>query len=150
MYCTLEQVLDFVPTIGQLGDSSVPSFTQATAYLDAICIDIDRHLTGRGVVVPVVAGTSEAALLNPIAIYGAAAVILKAKYPGDSGSGGDKGAAGFWQAKFEAGLSDIDNDMLAPSVATTGGNVEDGFPKPCYEPFYGPCEESWEYYEWPR
>jgi hypothetical protein len=79
-------------------------------------------------------------------------MILKAKYPGDSGSGGDKGAAGFWEEKFKAGLADIDSGMIEPSVATTGGNVENGFPKPCYEPFYGPwpCDESWEGYGWPR
>ena len=135
-YCTLAEAMSLLPTVGTLRDAAtgppavtatVPMATQGAALLAAVCAEIDMHLRGRGYTVPLTDADGLASL-KTIAMYGVAATVAKAKWPADSGAGGDAGAAKTWADRYAKGLADIDGGMLAPDADTSSAtSFADGF-----------------------
>ena len=138
-YCTIEEALSLLPTIGALRDAdegppavsaTVPSLTQATLMLAATEAEIDAHLADRRAALPVSAATA-LAYLRTVAMTGTAARIAKAKWPADSGAGGDAGAAAALRADYAAMLAFIDGGGLASvvgvSVEGATGAIGHGF-----------------------
>jgi hypothetical protein len=60
-------------------------------------------------------------------MYGTAAGILKAKYPSSEGAGGDKGGAGFWEKRYEAGLASIDSGAFDADAVLDSRSFAHGF-----------------------
>lgn len=116
-----------------------PTATQAAALLAQTTAEIDMHLRGQGYSVP--ASDAEAvASLKAICMNGAAARIAKARWPSDSGPGGDRGVAMALREDYRRGLDFIDSGGLASdsSVEDTSGSVNHGMPDvwpPTTEPF---------------
>ena len=149
-YCTLADALSLLPTIGTLKDAvaaveadpdatppvkavaavtaTQPSLTQATALLAAVCAEVDMHLRGRDYPVPPTDAVMLASV-KTIAMNGTAAKIAKAKWPADSGAGGDAGVTRALRDDYAAGLKFIDDGGLgtASTGGTEQGDVTDGF-----------------------
>jgi hypothetical protein len=120
-YCTVSEALALLPSIGTLTDgppASVPSAAQAQTILDAITAEIDMHLRGQGYAVPAT-DTEALASLKTIAMNGVAARIAKAKWPTNTGAGGDGGIIPDLRADYAAGLKFIDDGGL---VLDSGGD----------------------------
>ena len=135
-YCTLAEALSLLPTVGTLRDAAttptvitatVPTATQGAALLAAVCAEIDMHLRGRGYTVPLTDADGLASV-KTIAMNGTAAKVAKAKWPADSGAGGDAGAAKALRDDYAAGLAFIDKGGLAPDADTSSAtSFADGF-----------------------
>ena len=135
-YVTLAEAMSLLPTVGTLRDAAtgppvvtatVPTATQGAALLAAVCAEIDMHLRGRGYTVPLTDADGLASV-KTIAMNGTAAKIAKAKWPADSGAGGDAGAAKTLRDDYAAGLAFIDKGGLAPDADTSSAtSFADGF-----------------------
>lgn len=125
-YCSLSGVSPLVPTIGVLTAITVPSAAQAEALIAACAAEIDGVLSAADYELPV----TEASALSYLATvnaYGAAAFILKARYPTSAGTGGDSGASTFWTQRYESCLDSIRAGALGSDVAAESGRVAHGF-----------------------
>jgi hypothetical protein len=132
-YCSLNEALSLLPTIGTLRDTASgatatqPSLTQATALLAATSSEIDMHLRGQGATAP---PTDNEALdaLRTICMNGTAARIAKAKWPSASGPGAAPSAAEVYREDYLAGLAFIDAGGLAQDApAATSSSFAHGF-----------------------
>ena len=132
-YCTLDEALSLIPTISSLRDAgtgitaTIPSLTQAAAYVATVGSEIDLHLAGQGYDLPVTSAEALASL-KVIAEFGVAALITRAAFPADDGIGGDKGSVGTWETKYQAGLKLIDDGLVIPDTASGGSAFAHGFP----------------------
>jgi hypothetical protein len=114
-----------LPTI-TFSATSVPTTAQAQALIGLVTSDVSRHLRAKGAELPIT-DSDALASLRTVASYGSAAAILKAKYPATEGAGGDKGAAGFWEARYTAALADIAAGSLTADTQAAGGSFAHGF-----------------------
>jgi len=135
-YCTVTDALSMLPTIGTLRDASVgppavaasmPSLTQATALLSATGSEIDMHLRAKGYALPVT-DAEALAYLKTACMHGTAARIAKAKWPADSGAGGDAGAASTLREDYAGMLAFIDGGGLAGDTSQESeASISHGF-----------------------
>jgi len=132
-YCTVTEALSLLPTLGTLRDAAtgvtatVPSATQGAAMLTATDAEINAHLIDKGHELPVT-GAEALAYLKAVAMTGTAARIAKAKWPADSGPGGDSGAASALRGDYTAMLAFIDGGGLSvASSDVVGSSVAHGF-----------------------
>lgn len=109
--------------------ATTPTETQATALLAAVVAEIDMHLRGQGYETPAT-DTEALASLKTICMNGTAAKIAKAKWPADTGPGGDRGLASLLRDDYAAGLAFIDAGGLAPDsdLEDTGSSFSHGMP----------------------
>lgn len=125
-YGTSADALALLPTFGTLSTATVPTAAQATAYVTTVSQEVDLHLTAVGVDLPVT-DTSAIAMLTTVTAYGVAALLLKARFPGDAGPGSDAGGAGFFDARYQAALKLIDGGALAATAAPETSDFGQGF-----------------------
>jgi hypothetical protein len=142
-YCTITEATSLVPTVGTLRDAvtgstgppvvaavtaTVPSATQGAAMLTAVEAEVSAHLIDKGFTLPVT-DSDALAYLKSVAMNGVAARLAKAKWPTDSGPGGDGGAAVTLREDYAAGLAFIDSGGLSGGTSgeTVGTSVSDGF-----------------------
>jgi len=141
-YCTIDDVLSLLPTIGTLRDAvagsagppvvaavtaTVPSATQGAALLSATGAEIDMHLRAKGYALQV-ADAEALAYLKTVCMNGTAARIAKAKWPADAGAGGDAGAASTLREDYAAMLAFIDGGGLAGDTSQESeASVSHGF-----------------------
>ena len=133
-YCTLSDVYPLVPTIGVLHDAqaaptviaaTVPTATQGTALVAAAEAEVLGAIAAAGYTLPVTDVTA-LAYVKAVITYGAAAFILKAKYPTDKGTGGDAGASTFWGQRYAEGLANLKAHAFTEAAEPTA-TVAHGF-----------------------
>jgi hypothetical protein len=134
-YCSLSDVYPLIPTLGTLRDAAtgppvvtatVPTATQGAALVAIVEAETIGVLAAAGVDLPVTAVEALAYLKSAIA-YGAAAALLKSRFPGDTGPGSDSAAAGFFEAKYQAALKLIDAGVLSATAASEASDFGEGF-----------------------
>jgi len=105
-----------------------PTLTQAGQLVTQTSAEIDMHLRGQGYEVPATDSDALAAL-KAVAMNGAAARIAKARWPNDTGPGGEGGVAAALRDDYRAGLAFIDSGGLGlDSTADTAAlTVSHGF-----------------------
>lgn len=125
-YCSLSDVSPLVPTIGVLTASTVPTAAQGEALIATCAAEIDGVLSATDYELPVT-GTEALSYLATVNAYGAAAFILKARYPTSAGTGGDSGASTFWAERYAACLESIRAGALGGEAEQESGRVSHGF-----------------------
>jgi phage gp36-like protein len=90
--------------------------TMAGNCIDTISADIDSHLRAKNYVLPVT-DPEALALLKAICINGALSSIYKMAFPTDEGVGASKGAAEFYEERYQKQLANIDKGFLGPDTA---------------------------------
>lgn len=102
--------------------TSVPTTTQATLLITDTASEIDARLAAKGVTVPVASPASFVRALALLNAYGAAAAVLKSKFPAAIGPG-ETPAWAFWEKRYQDGLDAIsDGSMLPPDVTGSAGS----------------------------
>ena len=125
-YCSLDDVYPLVSALGQLSTTTKPSEAQGEALLAACATEIDGVLAAKGYELPITDGDALAYLATANAC-GAVAMILKSKYPVDTGAGSDAGAAGFWETRYQARLDAIRAGALGEETEIETGTFAHGF-----------------------
>ena len=127
-YVTLADVYPLIPTLGTLRDAAtgppvvtatVPTATQGAAIVALCDAEVVAACAAAGVSLPIT-DTEALAYLKTVICYGAAAAILKAKYPAAAGQGGDDGAAGYWTTRYEAGLAALRAGAIGAAPRASG------------------------------
>lgn len=98
---------------------SIPTTTQAQRIIDEVSAEVDAHLLGIGVTVPVTAPAQFLGWLGLVNAYGATAAVLKSMFPAATGPA-ETPAYAFWEARYKAALKSIDDLSIIPGdvVAT--------------------------------
>ena len=125
-YCTLDDVYPLISALGELSSTTKPSEAQGNALVAACASEIDGVLAAKGYELPIIDGDA-LAYLAMVNSYGAAAMLLKAKYPVDTGAGSDAGAAGFWTVRYTACLDAIRAGALGDETEIEEGTFAHGF-----------------------
>jgi len=134
-YCALSDVYPLVPTLGALSDGSsgppivaatIPTATQGAALLLSCKAEIDGILGAAGYSLPI---TDAGALtyLSVVNSYGAAAFILRAKYPTADKPGGGASATTFWTGRYYAALEALKTGALGIVQSRSGRTIAHGF-----------------------
>ena len=133
-YATLSDVYPLIPTLGTLRDAAtgppvvtatVPTATQGAALVTACESEVVGVLAAAGIALPVT-DAEGLAYIKSVICYGAAAFILKAKYPTAAGTGGDSGASTFWAERYAAGLAALAGGAIGDAPRSSG-TVAHGF-----------------------
>lgn len=166
-YCTLADVYPLIGSMGTLRDAvaaveadplatppveaaaaipaTIPSATQGTNIITKVSAQIDMHLQAKGYVLPVT-DTETLVQLGGLCASGAAAGILKSRYPSAKGTGSDAGALEVAREDFLAGLKLIDTAGLGAPLEQGATSVNDGF-RPRHEIEYE--REPWDRHMYP-
>lgn len=135
-YCSVSDALSLLGDVtlrdaSETLAASKPSFTQAQALVAQTTAEIDMHLRGCGYALPVTDSEALAAL-HAIAMNGAAAKIAKARWPNDTGPGGEGGVARALRDDYRAGLEFIDRGGLSGDAGSdaASGAVAYAFTRP--------------------
>ncbi len=126
-YCSLADALDLIADI-TIDASTTPSTTQAERLVTFVTNDLNGLLRGFGYPLPV--ESTETELLSDLRVaasYGAAARIVKAKYPAAEGIGGDKGAAGDLTEEYNARKEML--RQYASKLGSASAHLGEGFTK---------------------
>jgi hypothetical protein len=127
-YCSLADAQDLIAEI-EIDESTTPSLTQAGRLVSFVTADLNGLLRGYGYPLPVPASDLDLlADLRVAASYGVAARIVKAKYPADSGTGSDQGAAGELAAEYNS-RKDLLRARAASLGASHAARLGEGFTK---------------------
>lgn len=116
-YCSLDAALSLLGDV-VLRDAAAgvtattPTRAQAQALLEQTAQEIDMHLRGHGYALPITDDDANEAL-HAIAMNGTAARIGKAKWPADTGPGGERGIVAALREDYRRGLEFIDSGGLA-------------------------------------
>lgn len=119
-YCTLNDVRAAMGTVA-INDRTVPNSADASVIIEVISAEIKGILMGRGYELPI-ADTDALEYLRTVNVYGACAAFLKAKFPSDSGIGGDSGSVSFWENKYQSAIAQImslEFELLQSSDSST-------------------------------
>ncbi len=112
-YGTIAGVQALVPTLGTMSGSTVPTSTQATAWLVEGSARIDRTLAGAGYAVPVAADAGLYPELDALANLYAAAYCVRARGM-DTGSGETESRDVIWLQEFSDRLTELaGTDLVA-------------------------------------
>jgi hypothetical protein len=134
-YCALTDVYPLIDFLGTLRDAddgppvvtaTIPSLTKAEALVESCASNLDAVLTSSDYTLPVAAGGLLEFLARANA-YGAAAMILKAKYPTATGASGDGGATAFWQTQYDDAVALIKAGAYAQAETKDTGSFASGF-----------------------
>ena len=128
-YCTLAEANALIPT-QSFTTTSKPSAEQAAALVEAVAREIDGILIGNGWTLPI--GVSNLLdYLRTVNIYGAAAALLRARFPEARGTGGDGGAADFLERRYSDAKRQLASKAFSPQAFVADATpFGDGFPDP--------------------
>lgn len=117
-YATIDEVQGMMAQF-TISSTSKPSTTQATAIIDDIGYEVETHLAGAGVTVPVTEPSYFLGWLGRVNAYGAVAAILKSMFPSAVGAG-ETPAWAFWETRYRNALKGIDEgDLIPPGITST-------------------------------
>ena len=120
-YAALADLEALLPMVTISGTGTEPTDTQATGYLTLITAEMNGVLAGRGYTLPV-SDADALAYLKTVCLYGAAAMVLRAKNPTTP----DVDAA--YRTAYREALEDIRSGrVLVPDAATDESTIGEGF-----------------------
>ena len=116
-YCTQGELMALLAKL-TITDTSSPNTAQVDGFIEDVGSEMETVLSGAGFVVTLTDPTALAAL-SLINRYGAAAITLRAAFPG---SKSDDSA--FWEDRYQRGLARIQAGKL-PGMARAGVRLPD-------------------------
>lgn len=120
-YCTVDDVRALIAKF-TVGDTSRPTTTQATSFVDQIAGEIDLYISVLGVTVPITSPAVLVTWLEKVNAEGAAATVLKAMFPDVSGTG-ETPAYAFFEKRYNEALKLIkQGDIISDLIGTGDAN----------------------------
>jgi len=129
LYCTLTEANALIPT-QEFDANSHPSYDQALAIVGNVSHELDALLISRGWTLPVT-DTEMLGFLKVASEYGAAAILLRARFPAAEGIGGEGGAARAFENRYLELKRLLLSEAFAPYTFVGESDLfGSGFPDP--------------------
>lgn len=125
-YCALTDIYPLLASYGVLDETTTPTAAQGEALVESCATELEGILRAEGYVLPITDGS----LLDFLAkanSYGAAALLLKARYVSATGAGGDGGATTFYEDRYNVFIKVIEGGSLSPTLPRAAGGFAHGF-----------------------
>jgi phage gp36-like protein len=114
-YCEIAD-LPLSPMVPVNDTGSQITTAMAQGAIESVTADIDSHLRNHNYALPI-CDPEALNFLTMVCANGAVAGIYKLAFPVDEGVGADKGAAKFYETRYQAQLVNIDKGFLGPDTA---------------------------------
>ena len=130
-YASETDIEAIIAQSGDVGAGTAPNTTQVASILDQVAGEMNACLSARSIPVPFVSDGSGAqaafaTYLLAVNAWGAAAQVLKSRYP-DTVGPDETPAYAYWEKKYQQALAALKGGFTIPSTVTSavdaGANV---------------------------